>query len=173
MKKEESIAVFELDGQHYGVRIHKGYSSIVFSNVTLPEHIEKHKNNLGYLVTYVKQGVETKSQLEDENYNDFIPIMKYLHNEGILYFDYDLACFYLGGTGVKKNYHVTFKLLKEVASAYPNDALIMQHLGNCYQYGIGTKINLKEAKRWHKKAADKIAERKPTFRCGLYRTLDL
>lgn len=130
-----------------------GKSNIKFENVNLPDYSDVFEAiDTGCLIGYVKELVYDEVN-NDESCKEAIPFMQYLHNQGVFYFDYDLALFYLEGKIIKKDGALAIELLKGLASEPYNDAMSMRKLGDCYQYGDGTAINPREAIKWYESGA--------------------
>lgn len=129
----------------------KGYSKVTFTNVCLPLYIKK-EDYLNYdrLAGFANL---LSREVDQECDKEALPIMQYLHNEGVLRFDFILAEYYHLGKAVKQDYTIAFQLFKELSLGPRNDSFAMNWLGVCYQYGNGTEINASEALWWYRKGS--------------------
>lgn len=64
---------------------------------------------------------------------------------------YNLAVFYKKAKKVKELVKATWE---KCALKFPDKAVFCNKVGECYQYGYGTKEDIQEAKRWYEKGAD-------------------
>ncbi len=63
---------------------------------------------------------------------------------------YRLACYYLYGDGVTRDYKMAVEFFEKAAHRGSKDA--MEMLGDCYKHGWGVPISLGKAEKWYKKA---------------------
>ena len=63
---------------------------------------------------------------------------------------YKLACYYLYGDGVTRDYGMAVEFFEKAAHRGNRDA--MEMLGDCYKHGWGVPISLSKAEKWYKKA---------------------
>ena len=127
-------------------------SNIYFDNVVLDNELTENGIDLNELMALVKV-LLTFCDDQGNGCKKAIPVMQYLHNEGVIYYDYDLATFYLEGKVIAEDGPLAIELLKEIASSPINDALSMRKLGDCYHYGRGTSPDATEAIKWYEKGA--------------------
>ena len=127
-------------------------SKIIFDNVVLDKELTENGIQLTERMALVKVLLYGCDDQESA-YKKAIPVMQYLHNKGVIYYDYDLATFYLEGKVIAPNGPLAIELLKEIASSPINDALSMRKLGDCYQYGVGTSEDATEAFKWYERGA--------------------
>ena len=100
-------------------------SKIIFDNVVLDKELTENGIHLKELMALVKVLLYHCDDQESA-YKKAIPVMQYLHNKGVIYYDYDLATFYLEGKVIAPNGPLAIELLKEIASSPINDALSMR-----------------------------------------------
>lgn len=127
-------------------------TNIYFENVVLDKELTENGIDLNELMALAKV-LLTFNDNQGNGYKKAIPVMQYLHNEGVIYYDYDLATFYLEGKVIAEDGPLAIELLKGIASSPINDALSMRKLGDCYHYGSGTSPNATEAIKWYEKGA--------------------
>ena len=127
-------------------------SKIYFDNVVLDKELTKNGIDLNELIDHVLKLLDHNDD-QGNGYKKAIPVMQYLHNEGVRYYDYDLAYFYLDGKVIAEDAPLAIELLKEMASSPINDAASMRVLGDIYHYGSGTSPNATEAINWYARGA--------------------
>ena len=105
-------------------------TNIYFENVVLDKELTENGIDLNELMALAKV-LLTFNDNQGNGYRKAIPVMQYLHNEGVIYYDYDLATFYLEGKVIAEDGPLAIELLKGIASSPINDALSMRKLGDC------------------------------------------